>query len=165
MNTLEEAIKNVELTNDNLVPIAKQLASKYTQSVDEIINYVIDHVNELSNDKLRCLVTELSFNAYSLGEAKEYSLLKSEIAESLSKETLATEFNLSQGTVEARRNQATLNASNDKLTELLYATVASLLKTKLDEIHRIVDTLKTVITSRNTELKINQGITEVRVGD
>lgn len=165
MNTLEEALNNVELTNENLVPIAKQIASKYTAKVDDIINYVIEHVNELNNDKLRCLIVDLSFNAYSLGEAKEYSLLKSEIAETLTKEANATEFNISQGTVEARRNQAMLNSSNEKLAELLSSTVAGLLKTKLDETHRIVDTLKTVITSRNTESKINFGIQDTRVGE
>lgn len=165
MNTLEEALNNVELTNENLVPIAKQIASKYTAKVDDIISYVIEHVNELNNDKLRCLIVDLSFNAYSLGEAKEYSLLKSEIAETLTKEANATEFNISQGTVEARRNQAMLNSSNEKLAELLSSTVAGLLKTKLDETHRIVDTLKTVITSRNTESKINFGIQDTRVGE
>lgn len=165
MKTLEEALHDVELTADNIAPIAKKVAEEYTRRVDDIIKYVVDHINELTNDNLRCLITDLSFNAYSLGEAKEMSLLKSEIAEALSKESSALEFNATQGTVEARRNQALLNSSNERLVELLCATVAGLLKTKLDETHRIVDTLKTVITSRNTEAKINFGISDTRVGD
>ena len=34
------------------------------------------------------------------------------------------------------------------------ATVASTLKTKADEIHRVVDALKTVLLSRQTEAKL-----------
>lgn len=165
MLTLEEAIHNVDITTDRISEIAKDIASKYTQNVDDIMKYVSDHINELDNNALRNLLTDLSFNAYSLGEAKEYALLKGEIAETLSKETIAIEYNTSTGTVDARRNQATLNSSNEKLAELLYTTVASLLKVKLDEVHRIVDALKLVITSRNVELKVNQNINDNRVGE
>lgn len=165
MLTLEEAIHNVDITTDRISEIARDITSKYTKDVDDIMKYVSDHVNELDNNSLRNLLTDLSFKAYSLGEAKEYALLKGEIAETLSKETIATEYNTATGTVDARRNQATLNSSSEKLTELLYATVASLLKVKLDEIHRIVDALKLVITSRNVELKVNQNINDTRVGE
>ena len=79
-------------------------------------------------------------------------------------EKKALEFNGAEGTVATRENIATLNSSEEILVNLIYDTVGSLLKAKLDEVHRVVDTLKTVIMSRNTEMKINSDLRDERIG-
>ena len=81
---------------------------------------------------------------------------KSEIAEMVRKEKYAVEYNAASGAVAARDNEATLNSSDEKVIEMIYSLVASELKVKLDELHRIVDSLKTVLTSRLSEAKITQ---------
>jgi len=164
MNTFEEALENTNKTNEQIGQLATQIVKQYSTDVDNIISHVTDHVNELDNNALRALVTDLSFKAFSLAEAKEYSSLKSEVSRALMNEVQATEFNATTGTVDARKNASLLNSQNEQLVKILCDTVSGLLKVKLDEAHRIVDTLKTVILSRNTEARINADINDVREG-
>lgn len=159
---LQKALDNLGTTYDELVVIANDISSRYTKPIDDIINTV--DVIELSNDDIRRLLTELSFKSYSLGEAKEQLALKSEIADALMKEKQAVVFNGAEGTVDAKKNKALLDSSEELLVNSIFETVASLLKTKLDETHRIVSVLTTVITSRNAEAKLNAGVTDNKEG-
>ena len=164
MKELNEVLSETDEATEQLENMARQIVSSYSAEVDSIIQHVSDHVNELNNDSLRALVSDLSFKAYSLSEAKEYSTLKSQISETLMKEQQAIQFNTSEGTVDVRKNISLLNTQNEQLVRMLYDTVSGLLKVKLDEVHRIVDTLKTVILSRNTEARINADINDTKVG-
>ena len=164
MKDLQIALDNVNTTYNELSEIAKDIVCRYSSEVDSLINDSIPKIESLSNDKIRLIMTNLSFMAYSLSEAKEHSLLKSEIAETLLNEKKAIEFNGAEGTVDSRKNLAIINSSEEILVNIIYDTVGSLLKSKLDEVHRITDTLKTVLMSRNTELKINSDLRDERVG-
>ena len=164
MKDLQTALDNVNMTYEELISIAKDIVSRYSSDVDSLINDSANKIEVLSNDKIRLLITSLSFKAYSLSEAKEHSILKAEVAETLLNEKKAIEFNGAEGTVDSRRNIATINSSEEILVNIIYDTVGSLLKSKLDEVHRIVETLKTVLMSRNTELKINSDLRDERVG-
>lgn len=164
MKDLQKALDNVNATYDELVEIAKDIVSRYSSEVDSLIKEVSGSIETLSNDQLRLIVTDLSLKGYSLAEAKEHSLLKSDISETLLDEKKALEFNGADGTVAVRENLAILNSSEEILVNLIYDTVSSLLKAKLDEVHRIVDTIKTVIMSRNTEARINASLNDERVG-
>jgi len=159
---MDEAFKDTDDLYNQLSVIAKDIASRYTSEVDEIIEYASDHVNDMNNDQVRALLTDLSFKAYSIGEAREFSSLKRECSESILKEVQAVSFNSSEGTIDVRKNTALLKSSNESLTNIIYETVAGLLKVKLDECHRIVDALKTVILTRNTESKLNMTINDTR---
>lgn len=164
MKDLQKALDNVNATYDELVEIAKDIVNRYSSEVDSLIKNISGSIENLSNDQLRLFVTDLSLKGYSLAEAKEHSILKSEIAETLLDEKKAIEFNGAEGTVAVRENLAVLNSSEEILVNLIYDTVGSLLKSKLDEVHRIVDTIKTVIMSRNAEAKINYSLNDERVG-
>lgn len=164
MKDLQIALDNVNTTYNELVEIAKDIVCRYSSEIDSLINDSIPKIESLSNDKIRLIMTNLSFMAYSLSEAKEHSLLKSEVAETLLNEKKAIEFNGAEGTVDSRKNLAIINSSEEILVNIIYDTVGSLLKSKLDEVHRITDTLKTVLMSRNTELKINSDLRDERVG-
>lgn len=153
LNTIRQ---NIDDIYKNLIPIANEIVSKCTKASDDIIEDIRLNINELSNDKVRDYILKISLVGYSFSEIKEKSMFKSEIAEMVRKEKYAVEYNAASGAVAARDNEATLNSSDEKVIEMIYSLVASELKVKLDELHRIVDSLKTVLTSRLSEAKITQ---------
>jgi hypothetical protein len=54
-----------------------------------------------------------------------------------------------------RENTATIESSAEILAEEIYTLVANMLKTKLDELHRIVSTLQSVLMTRMQEAKLS----------
>lgn len=159
---LQQALDNTETTYAQLVVIANDIVGEHTRDVDTLIKDAVDNINNLTNDAIRRLVIELSLKSFSFSEIKEKSSLKFECAESLRKEAYAIEYNKADGAVAARENAATINISDEILTEAVYGLVSSLLKTKLDELHRVVDSLKTVLMSRMAEAKLSAGVS---IGD
>lgn len=53
-----------------------------------------------------------------------------------------------------RENSALLGSSEELLASEVYKLVSQLFKTKLDSTYRLIDTLKTTLTSRLTEAKL-----------
>lgn len=158
MRELSKALDNVQVTYEQLVGVANDIIAKCVSSSDSIIKDINKNVENLSNDDVRNYMLKLSLLSYSFSDIKEKSALKAECAETLRKEAYAKNFNTQDGSVAVRENQAMINSSEEVLVELIYEMVASTLKTKLDEIHRVVDTLKTIITSRLSEAKLTQNI-------
>ena len=154
--SLEEALKNTDTTYNELVKIANDMIKVYAEDIDKIIKDV-SKVESLTNDDIRNTITKLSLKAYQFGDVKEKSSLKAECAEALRKEAYAKEFSLGEGSVASKDTNATLNISSEIMTEAIYNLVASLFKTKLSEIHSVIDVLKTVLTSRLSEAKLVQG--------
>lgn len=72
------------------------------------------------------------------------------------KEKLSKEFLSTDGTVALKDKQSTINSSSEIIANMMYEYIASMLKTKLDEVHRVVDTLKSVLASRMAEAKLNK---------
>ena len=151
--TLQQALDNVEMTYQELNEIAKDIVSEFFEPVDKIIRELGD-INELSNDDLRNYMIKLSLNAYSLSELKEKSAMKAQIAESLRKEAIARNYMEASGTASAKENEATVNSSAEMVSEALFGLVSGLFKSKQDSAHRVVDTLKSVLMSRNMEAKL-----------
>ena len=92
--------------------------------------------------------------AYDLGELKDKTCIAAEIAEIVQDETEADAWNTATGNNEQRKNTAILAASKEKAVAKLYKLVASQIKTKLDEAHRVVDTLKSILISRASDRKL-----------
>ena len=159
-DNLQTALENTETVYSQLVVIANGIVKEYTKDIDKIITDSYNGINELNNDMLRHLIITLSLKSYNFSEVKEKSLLKSQCAEALRKEAYAVEYNKAEGPVATRENTATINISDEVLTENIYDLVSSLLKTKQDEIHRVVDALKTVLMSRMAEAKLAQQLDE-----
>lgn len=151
--TLQEALDNVEMTYQELNTIAKDIVSEFFAGADSLIEEVKD-VNELDNDAIRSFMIKLSLTSYSLSEVKEKSAMKAEIAESLRKEAMARNYVQASGTASAKENEAMINTSAETVSEALFNLVAGLFKTKQDELHRVVDVLKSVLMSRNMEAKL-----------
>lgn len=155
---LEKALNNVELTYQDIVEIANDLVKDYTKDLDSIIANIENHIETLTNDDIRNLMLRLSIRAYSFGDVKERSAIKAECAEIIRKEAYAVSFNSAEGSVAAKDNISTLNVSNEIVSECIYTLVANLFKIKLDEIRRLIDTLKTILTSRLSEMKMSSSI-------
>lgn len=162
---LTKALDNVGTTYEQLVSIANDIVEKCTKSVDYEINIIKEKVNSMSNDDIRNSMLSLALKSYSFSELKEKSAMKAECAEILQKEAYAREFNGSDGSVAVRENNATLNISEEILTNVVYSMVSSTLKTKLDECHRVVDVLKNILISRASEAKMSQTTSVGEVGE
>lgn len=154
---LQTALDNTESTYQELVEVANGIVATYTAEVDQIIAGAVANVESLSNENIRQLLMILALRAFSFGEVKEKSALKAQCAKALHDEMYARQFNQAEGSVEARKNMATLESSSELLAESLYELVYSLLRTKADNINRVVDTLKSVLVSRAAEAKLMAG--------
>ena len=155
-NNLEQALENTEKVYSDLVVIANDIVEEYTKDLDKLIKQAYNNIESINSESMRSLIIELSLKSYMFSDVKEKAALKVECAEALRKEAYAVEYNKAEGAVAARENIATINISDEILTEAIYELVASLFKTKLDETHRVVDSLKTVLMSRMAEAKLAQ---------
>ena len=152
---LNEALTNTNTTYKQLVEIANDIVEKCTKNIDELIKNAQDRIETMTNEEIRIFMIKVAMASYTFSEIKEKSAFKAQCAEALRKEAYATNFNEAVGSVAAKENTATINISDEIVVENVYNLVASLLKTKLDEMHRIVDVLKTILMSRLSEAKLN----------
>ena len=155
---LEKALNAVEMTYKDIVEIADELVADYTKGLDNLIKSVEDRIDKISNDEIREIMLRLSIKAYSFGDVKEKSAIKADCAEILIKEAYAVSFNSAEGSVAAKDNTSTLKVSNEIVSECLYNLVANLFKIKLDETRRLIDTLKTILMSRLSEMKMSSAV-------
>jgi len=150
---LETALTTVETQYRELVNIADDFLAPTFAPIDELVNQIDTRVNSLSVDQLREYLLMLQLKAYGISEMKERAALKAELAEITQKEHFAVSFNGADGSAAVKDKLATVATSAETATEALYTLVASLLKTKLDAIHRLVDVLKSILMSRMQEAK------------
>lgn len=148
-----EALNNVEMTYGELVNIANEFLNATFVPIDDLVEQINLRINTLSVDQIRDYMLTLQLKAYGISELKEKAALKAELAEILQKEHFAISFNGADGSAAVKDKLATVATSADTVTEALYNLIASLLKTKLDAIHRLVDVLKSILMSRMQETK------------
>ncbi len=153
MGDITEALKSVEEVYGGTKQFIDEIISRYCSPIDEVIAS-LENSFELSNEDIRKAIVDLSLKSYRLSDIKERSALKAECAETLRKMSYATAFNLSTGAVAVRENEATNAISEQLLAEKVYDSLSSTFKTKLDEVHRVVDALKSVLVSRISEEKL-----------
>lgn len=154
---LQETLDSVEMTYQELISIANDITADLFAPLDRIVQE-LGKINELSNDVIRNYMIQLAINSYSLGEIKEKSNLKAECAAALRKEAMAKRYLAAEGTTAAKDNTALLNSTSEIISEALFELVASLFKTKSDEVHRLIDALKSVLMSRNMEAKLSTNV-------
>lgn len=158
--SLEAALNNVELVYNDVKEIADDLIEEYTRDISNVIDYISNNIENLTNEDLRNLILKLSSKAFNFGDIKEKAGVKAEIAEMLKKERYAKEFNKAEGSVAVRENVSLLNISEEVITQAIYDLTAGLYKVKLDEIRRMIDSLKTVLMSRLSEAKLSANLNE-----
>lgn len=150
---MQGALDATEATYSELVAIANSITKEYVAEVNSLVSEAYDNVDNLTNEAIRRLILKVSLKAFALGDVKEKSGLKAECAEALRKEAYAIAFNGADGSVAAKDNSATLSTSDKILVGKIYDVVADILKTKLDECHRVVSALNTVLMSRASDAK------------
>lgn len=153
---LNEALQNVETTYGELVQIANDMLDPILSSVNDVIAEVNNHVNNLTIDQLRDFILRIQLKAFEISEIKEKSALKADLASALQKEAFAVNFNGLDGSAAVKEKLALVATSEEIVTEALYNLVANLLKSKLDQLHRMVDSLKSILMSRMSEVKFMQ---------
>ena len=149
------ALDAVDMTYDELIVIANEILAEVIGDLDAIMESAYNDVEVLSNEAIRQLMLKLSLRSYSFSEIKEKSIFKATLGETLRKEAYARNFNSAEGTVAVRENTAILNTADEILAEEIYTLVSSLFKTKLDETHRVVSSLQSVLMSRMQEAKLS----------
>ena len=155
MKFTEEAMREVETNYTELKEIANDMLGDFFSPIDETIKKLENNINNLTVDSIKEAILTLSIQSYKISEIKDKTMLKAELAETLKKEAYATSYTGVDGTVATKENFALLQSSPQIVTELLYDLVSSLAKTKLDEVHRVVDSLKSILMSRMQEMKMN----------
>ena len=164
-NNLKQALDNVDMMYNDLADIANDIIESYTKDIDKIINQATQNSENLTNDDIRNLMLKLSFMSYTFGDVKEKSALKADCAEALRKEAYARKFNEADGNNAVRDNIALLETSDEIVVNSIHDLVSSLFKTKLDELHRVVATLQSILMSRMQEAKLAQGTSVDNAGD
>ena len=152
----------IENTNNAVNEIYFQLSDAIKETVNEIIKPVDDIVKELSkginlfsNNELWDFQLRLGIESYNLANIKEQSSLKEACAGALYKEGLAKAYSEASGGAAETKKQASILVSIEKqAVSMLYTSVASLLKTKLDEAHRLVNIIQNIQISRAAEAKL-----------
>lgn len=152
-SSLKEALEVVDETYDELHEIAKKIISEYSEEVDDIIKKA-NSVKDMSDAQIRNLITLLSLKSYSLSEAKENSIMKLACAVAERKSKYSEAYKKAEGTQGDKNSEAQSETVFETLAESVYDLVASMLKSKIDEVHRIVDALKSNLMSRMAEAKL-----------
>lgn len=152
---VSKALENINEVYDSLIGVANDIFNATTSELDNLINTAYLNCESMTNDSLRDLMMKLSLKSYSFSEIKEKSAFKAALGEVLRKEAYAENFNKSEGTVAVRENTAILQSSEEILSEEIHNLVSGMLKTKLDEVHRVINTLQTVLMTRMQEAKLS----------
>lgn len=155
---LSEALKNVEMTYGQLVEVANGITKPIFEPIDRMVAEINSKVSALPIDLIREYMLQLQLKAYGISEIKEKAALKAELAEALQKERFAINFNSADGSAAVKDKLAQIATSEETLSEVLYNLVSNLFRTKLDQLHRLIDCLKSILMSRMQEAKfINAG--------
>lgn len=162
---LEDALNSVEMTYGELVEIANGIVDPIVKSANELVGKLDQDVNALSNDQLREYTLMLQLKAFGLSETKEKAGMKADLALALQKEAYAVSYASMEGAQGTRDRLATTATAQETLVQVMYSLVSNLLKTKVDQLHRLVDALKSILISRGQEAKfMNVGSTNQGAG-
>lgn len=158
--SLQDVLNNADSVYSDVIKIADDISHSITYDIDNCISEIVKKANTLTNEEVRQAIIDISLKSYSFSEYKEKAAFKADIAKTLKDEEYARHFISAEGAVKAKELAAELETSSESLCEKIYDLVAAQLKTKLDESHRVVDTLKSVLVSRMSEAKLTQFIND-----
>lgn len=158
---LSDALDAVEMSYHDLIEIANDITNSPFAAANALVKEISENINNLSIDQIRTFMVKLQLEAYGLSEVKEKSQLKADLSEALMKEKYAVTFNSLEGAATVKDKLAQVEIADEVVAEALYDLIAALFKSKVDQLHRMVDVLKSILMSRMQETKfMNQGIAE-----
>lgn len=158
---LEEALNSVELCYRDLVDEVNNKLDPIFAEINNLIDTITEKGNSLSVDQIRDYLLKLQLEAFRLSEIKDKSQFRAEIAEAIEKDKYAVTFNSLEGSAASKDKLAQESISHEVLAEVVSNLEASLFKTKVDQIHRMVAVLTSILMSRMQETKfMNMGIAD-----
>ena len=152
---LNKALSEVEMTYSQIKDIADQMLSGPFEESNRIVETIQYNIESMSIDMLRDYILRLQLAVYSLSELRDRSGIKAICAEAVKKEAYATAYVNQEGTAGVKDSNTTLAISENIIAQCLYDLVASLVKTKVDQLHRMIDSLKSILMSRMQEAKLS----------
>lgn len=155
---LNKALEAVEMTYGQIKQIADDMLAAPFEEVNRLYGDVSTYVDSLSIDALRDYLLRLQLAAFGLSELRDRSGAKATCAEAVRKEAYAISYASQDGTAAAKDSAATLAVAENIVAQCLYDLVASLVKTKLDATHRLIDTMKSILMSRMQEAKLSNNL-------
>lgn len=157
---LNKALEAVEMTYSQIKEIADSMLVGPFEEPNRIVEFIQCNVESMSIDMLRDSILKLQLAVYSLSELRDRSGVKAICAEAIKKEAYASSYVLQEGTAGVKDSNTTLAISENIVAQCLYDLVASLVKTKVDQIQRMIDSLKTILMSRMQELKLSNSLAD-----
>lgn len=152
---LNVALEAVEMTYAQIKDIADSMLAAPFEEPNRIIDNIQFNVESMSIDLLRDSILRLQLAVYSLSELRDRSGIKASCAEAIRKEAYAAAYIGQEGTAGVKDSNTTLAISENIVAQCLYDLVASLVKTKVDQLHRMIDSLKSILMSRMQEAKLS----------
>ena len=150
-----KALENVEMTYSDIVEIANDMTKDILAPTDDLVSEINHNLSALTVESIRDYIIRLQLRAYELSEIRERSALKAQCAEALKAEKHAKAFNAAEGSAAVKTNIALIESSEEIVVEALYEYIAGLFKTKLDQQHRLVAALQSVLISKMQEVKLS----------
>jgi hypothetical protein len=157
---LNKALEAVEMTYVQIKEIADSMLSGPFEEPNRIVENIQRNIEHMSIEFLRDSILQLQLAVYSLSELRDRSGIKAICAEAIKKEAYAASYVGQAGTAGVKDANTTLAISENIVAQCLYDLVASLAKTKVDQLHRMIDSLKSILMSRMQEMKISSSMNE-----
>lgn len=152
---INKALEAVEMTYAQIKDIADSMLAGPFEEPNRIVEAIQYNIESMSIDMLRDSILRLQLAVYSLSELRDRSGIKATCAEAIRKEAYASSYIGQEGTAGVKDSNTILAISENIVTQCLYDLVASLVKTKVDQIHRMIDSLKSILMSRMQEMKLS----------
>ena len=152
---IDQANTDVNEVYFQLSDAVKDTVAEIVKPIDDIVKELSKGINLFSNTELWDFQLRLGIESYKLANIKEQSSLKEACAEALYKEGLAKAYSEAAGAAETKKQASILATIEKQAVSILYASVSSLLKTKLDEAHRLVNIIQNIQISRAAEAKLS----------
>lgn len=152
---LNKALESVEMTYAQIKDIADNMLSGPFEEPNRIMEMIQYNIESISIDMLRDYILRLQLAVYSLSELRDRSGVKANCAEAIRKEAYATAYIGQEGTAGVKDSNTILAISENIVAQCLYDLVASLVKTKVDMMLRMIDSLKSILMSRMQEAKLS----------
>lgn len=152
---LNKALDAVEMTYSQIKEIADAMLAEAFEEPNRVIELIQLNIESMSIDLLRDSILRLQLATYSLSELRDRSGVKAACAEAIRKEAYAASYITQEGTAGVKDSNTTLAISENIIAQCLYDLVASLVKTKVDQLHRMIDSLKSILMSRMQEMKLS----------
>ena len=165
---VDKAKIDVKNIYGDLSPIVKDTVAKHSKEMDAIIYKIKSKTkngSSLTSKEIKDYMMQLSIETYDFAQSKDMSILMQECAIAVSKSTQAEIFNSTAGTQAVRGNQSIVESIDKQLVAILQSAVANCMKSKLDEAHRMINTLSGILISMNAENKLKGVPTDYGEGD